>query len=79
MIVGGESGPRHVDDPQWVVDIRNDCLKKGVPFFFKQWGGVHKKEAGRELFGKTFDEMPIPRLRQNPAPLPVETDSMLNN
>ena len=48
-----------------------------VPFFFKQWGGVRKKEAGRELFGTTYDEMPIPHLRQNAAPLPVEADSIL--
>jgi protein gp37 len=47
-----------------------------VPFFFKQWGGVRKKAAGRELFGKTYDEMPRARLRQNAVPLPVETDSI---
>ena len=58
-IVGGESGPgaRHVD-PAWATDIRDQCLKAGVPFFFKQWGGVHKKKAGRTLEGRTWDEMP---------------------
>jgi protein gp37 len=58
-IVGGESGPgaRPVD-PQWVTGLRDQCLKAGVPFFFKQWGGVQKKKAGRELEGRTWDEMP---------------------
>jgi protein gp37 len=59
VIVGGESGPgaRPVD-PAWVTDIRNQCVAAGVAFFFKQWGGVQKKRAGRELEGRTWDEMP---------------------
>jgi protein gp37 len=59
-IVGGESGPgaRPMPEP-WVVDIRNQCQRAGVPFFFKQWGGVNKKRAGRLLDGRTWDEMPI--------------------
>lgn len=59
VIVGGESGPksRPIKKP-WVVDIRNQCRKKKVPFFFKQWGGINKKKAGRELEGRTWDEMP---------------------
>lgn len=58
-IVGGESGPgaRPVD-PAWVTDIRDQCLDAGVAFFFKQWGGVQKKKAGRELEGRTWDEKP---------------------
>jgi protein gp37 len=58
-IVGGESGPgaRPVD-PQWVTDIRDQCVSAGVPFFFKQWGGVQKKRTGRTLDGRTWDEMP---------------------
>jgi protein gp37 len=58
-IVGGESGPgaRPVD-PQWVTGLRDQCLKAGVPFFFKQWGGVQKKKAGRDLEGRTWDQMP---------------------
>jgi protein gp37 len=58
-IVGGESGPgaRRID-PAWVTDIRNQCLKAAVPFFFKQWGGVRKKQTGRSLEGRTWDEMP---------------------
>lgn len=59
VIVGGESGPgaRYLD-PSWVIDVRNQCQKSGVPFFFKQWGGFNKKKAGRTLEGRTWDEMP---------------------
>lgn len=59
VIVGGESGPgaRPMDE-EWVTDIRDQCLKKKVPFFFKQWGGVVKSRAGRELAGRTWDQMP---------------------
>jgi protein gp37 len=59
VIVGGESGPgaRPVD-PVWVKDIRDQCVSAGVAFFFKQWGGVQKKRTGRELEGRTWDEMP---------------------
>lgn len=58
-IVGGESGPgaRPVD-PAWVTGIRDQCLNAGVAFFFKQWGGVQKKKAGRELEGRTWDQKP---------------------
>lgn len=59
VIVGGESGPgaRPMDE-QWVVDIRDQCQASEVPFFFKQWGGFRRKEAGRELKGRTWDQMP---------------------
>ena len=59
VIVGGESGPksRPIND-SWVIDIRNQCLEKGVPFFFKQWGGVNRQKTGRELEGRVWDEMP---------------------
>ncbi len=59
VIVGGESGPgaRPVMQ-EWVTDIRDQCVAAHVPFFFKQWGGVQKKRAGRELEGRTWDEMP---------------------
>jgi protein gp37 len=58
-IVGGESGPgaRPVE-PSWVIDLRDQCVRAGVAFFFKQWGGVQKKKTGRELEGRTWDEMP---------------------
>lgn len=58
-IVGGESGPgARPMKPEWVTRIRNQCRDAGVPFFFKQWGGVNKKKTGRKLEGKTWDEMP---------------------
>jgi protein gp37 len=58
-IVGGESGPgARPLDPAWVTEIRDQCLCAKVPFFFKQWGGVQKKRAGRILEGRTWDEMP---------------------
>jgi protein gp37 len=60
VIVGGESG--HGARPMsraWVVSIRKQCRRDRVPFFFKQWGGVHKTRAGRILDGRTYDEMPL--------------------
>ena len=58
-IVGGESGPgaRYMDI-KWVTDIRDQCVKQKVPFFFKQWGGVNKKKNGRILDKRTWDQMP---------------------
>jgi protein gp37 len=58
-IVGGESGPgARAMEADWVREIREQCLASGVAFFFKQWGGVQKKKAGRVLDGRTWDEMP---------------------
>ncbi|HWB20438.1 MAG TPA: phage Gp37/Gp68 family protein [Phycisphaerales bacterium] len=59
VIVGGESGPgaRPMEE-QWVKQIRDRCVMQSVPFFFKQWGGVNKKKAGRKLRGEYWDEMP---------------------
>jgi protein gp37 len=59
VIVGGESG--HGARPmqrEWVISVRRQCRKARVPFFFKQWGGVHKSKTGRELDGRTYDQMP---------------------
>jgi protein gp37 len=62
VIVGGESGPgARPMSPEWVIDIKNQCKKANVPFFFKQWGGVRKVKTGRLLLGKTWDEMPAYR------------------
>ena len=59
VVVGGESGAgARPMDAAWVLDIRDQCAKASVPFFFKQWGGVNKKKAGRLLEGRTWDEMP---------------------
>ena len=45
-------------EPEWVREIRNNCVCNDVPFFFKQWGGVFMKRSGRILDGRTWDEMP---------------------
>jgi protein gp37 len=60
VIVGGESGPgaRPMRE-EWVIEIRDQCLKVKVPFFFKQWGGFHKKKAGRSLEGQIWNQMPV--------------------
>ena len=59
VIVGGESGPgARPMDPEWVEQIRDRCIDRGVAFFFKQWGGVRKCDFGRELHGVTWDQMP---------------------
>jgi protein gp37 len=64
VIVGGESGPHaRPMNPEWVREIRTMCQQLGVPFFFKQWGGIRKKESGRALDGRTWDEMPQARSR----------------
>ena len=60
VIVGGESGPgARPMRAEWVTGIRDQCLNANVPFFFKQWGGVRKKTAGRKLDGRIWDQMPV--------------------
>lgn len=60
VIVGGESGPdARPMHPQWVIDIRNQCIKANVAFFFKQWGGRNPKSGGRLLEGKEWNEFPV--------------------
>lgn len=59
VIVGGESGPRSRPmDASWATSLRDQCIEGGVPYFFKQWGGWNKKEAGRRLDGREWNEMP---------------------
>jgi len=59
VIVGGESGPgARPMEKAWVTDIREQCMSANVPFFFKQWGGVNKKKAGRVLDGRTWNQLP---------------------
>ena len=68
-IVGGESGPgARPIDPAWVTDIRDQCVRARVAFFFKQWGGVQKKKTGRVLEGRTWNEMPELAVILNGAP-----------
>lgn len=65
VIVGGESGfkPRPMKK-EWVIDIQQQCEKNDVAFFFKQWGGKNKKQAGRLLNGRTYDEMPYKKIHR---------------
>jgi protein gp37 len=75
VIVGGESGPgSRPMDPSWVVDLRDQCTRAEVPFFFKQWGGTNKKSAGRVLEGRLWNQMPtgaLSRSRRGSAWLPA--------
>jgi protein gp37 len=65
VIVGGESGPgARPMKPEWVRDIRNQCHRAKVAFFFKQWGGVHKSKTGRELDNRTWDDLPLAKLKR---------------
>ena len=67
MIVGGESGPgARPMAKAWVESLRDQCASAGVRFFFKQWGGVRKGKTGREIDGRTHDEVPPP----SPHPMP---------
>lgn len=60
VIVGGESGPgARLIEAEWVRNIKRQCKQAHVKFFFKQWGGVRKGKTGRELDGRTHDEIPI--------------------
>jgi protein gp37 len=61
-IVGGESGPgARPMEAEWALALRDQCVRQSVPFFFKQWGGVYKKRAGRLLDGRVWDEYPVHR------------------
>jgi len=58
-IVGGESGPKaRPMEPEWVDNVQRVCDRDGTIFFFKQWGGMHKKLTGRTLHDRTWDDMP---------------------
>jgi len=60
VIAGGESGPKaRPMRAEWVREIRDMCIETKTPFFFKQWGGVFKKRAGRTLDGRTWDQFPV--------------------
>ncbi len=70
VIVGGESGPKaRPMKKEWVESIHSQCDAAGTEFFFKQWGGVRKHDTGRELHGRTYDNMPFIGARQFAAPL----------
>lgn len=60
VITGGESGAHHrYCDPEWVREVRDHCLRKEIAYFHKQWGGRTSKAGGRELDGRTWDEIPM--------------------
>jgi protein gp37 len=64
VIVGGESGPQaRPISLEWVRDVRDQCKRAQVPFFFKQWGGLRPKAGGRELDGREWNEFPSSRVR----------------
>lgn len=66
VIVGGESGPRcRPMKPDWVRDVREQCKRANVSFFFKQWGGLRKETKGRILDGRVWNAMPYPLVRNN--------------
>jgi len=72
VIVGGESGPgARLMKPEWVRDIRTQCHKAKVAFFFKQWGGVHKSKTGRELDNRTWDDLPLAKLSRIQKSQPI--------
>jgi len=72
-IVGGESGPgARPMNPSWPIDLRDQCQKAHVAFFFKQWGGINKKRTGRVLAGRTWDQFPASsRSSERRVSLPV--------
>ena len=69
VIVGGESGPgARPMKPDWVREVRDQCMAAGVKFFFKQWGGFRPKSGGRMLNGKEWNEFPkLPSSCASPA------------
>lgn len=74
VIVGGESGPgARPMAPEWVRSVRDQCQQAGVPFFFKQWGGVRKSDTGRRLDGRTYSQFP----ERHKAPIPDQEDRAL--
>lgn len=65
VIVGGESGPKAREmKVEWIRSIRDKCITHDIPFFFKQWGGTRKSKAGRQLDGRTWQDLPTPNSRK---------------
>jgi protein gp37 len=68
VAAGGESGPgARPMEADWVRHVRSQCEEQGVPFFFKQWGGVFKAKTGRELDGQTYDDYPESAAKEPPS------------
>jgi len=73
-IAGGESGPNHRPIlKEWVREIRDQCKRQGVSFFFKQWGGITPKSGGRMLDGREWSEYPT--LKDSSEELPLVLSS----
>jgi protein gp37 len=74
LISGGESGPRHRPvRVEWLRDLRDRCEAEGVAYFFKQWGGFRSKSGGRDLDGRTWDELPVAHEHAPDRPRPLES------
>ena len=72
VIVGGESGPEHrAMKTEWAREIREQSIAQGVPFFFKQWGGLRAKSGGRILDGRIWDEYPSCKFYRLHEPLTI--------
>lgn len=73
VIVGGESGPNYRPcETEWLRQIRDQCTRANVPFFFKQWGGIRPKSGGRKLDGREWDEFPQIQENRLPAKLVIK-------
>jgi protein gp37 len=73
VIVGGESGPgARPMDPDWVREVRDQCVEAGVAFFFKQWGGIRPKSGGRTLDGFHWNQLPSEDRSQGIIPVAAE-------
>jgi protein gp37 len=60
MRQAGESGPgARIVQKEWITEIRDQCIEAGIPFFFKQWGGVRKKQNGKILDGRIWNQFPL--------------------
>lgn len=80
VIVGGESGHgARLMRREWAMSICEQCRGANVPFFFKQWGGVRKKAAGRELDGRTYDELPRWERRVDMPPSPAVVAAVIDD
>jgi protein gp37 len=68
LIAGGESGPKHRPVKiEWLREVKEQCVRETVPFFFKQWGGRNSKSGGRLLDGREWSEMPAVKKRNGLA------------
>jgi protein gp37 len=71
VTAGGETGRGHRPcDQEWVRGLRDRCVAEGVAFSFRHWGGLTRQDGGRQLDGRTWEEMP-PVMRPETLPLPI--------